>query len=62
MPSKSPWMSPFFFAPKKDGLVRSCQDYQYLNSHIVRNVYPLPLILDLINKLKRVSIFTKMDI
>ena len=62
MPSKSPWVSPFFFVSKKDGLVRSCQDYQYLNSHIVKNAYPLPLILDLINKLKRLSIFTKMDI
>ena len=60
--SKSPQVSPFFFVPKKDGLVRPCQDYWYLNSHIVKNTYPLPLISDLIDKLKGSLIFTKMNI
>ena len=62
VPSKSPQVSPFFFIPKKDGLVRPCQDYWYLNSHTVKNAYPLPLISDLIDKLKGSLIFTKMDI
>ena len=62
MPSKFPQASPFFFVPKKDGSVRPCQDYCYLNSHMVKNTYPLPLISDLIDKLKGLSIFTKMDI
>ena len=62
IPSKSPQASPFFFVPKKDGSVRPCQDYQYLNSHTVKNTYLLPLISDLIDKLKGSSIFTKMDI
>ena len=53
---------PFFFVPKKDGSVRPCQDYWYLNSHTVKNAYPLPLISDLIDKLKGLLIFTKMDI
>ena len=62
IPFKSPQASPFFFVPKKDGSIRSCQDYWYLNSHTVKNAYPLPLISDLIDKLKGSSIFTKMDI
>ena len=30
-PSESPMASPFFFVSKKDGKLRPCQDYQYLN-------------------------------
>ena len=62
VPPKSLQALPSFFIPKKDGSVRPCQDYQYLNSHTVKNAYPLPLISDLIDKLKGSSIFTKMDI
>ena len=42
LPSKSPQASPFFFVPKKDGTFRPCQDYQYINSHTIKNAYPLP--------------------
>ena len=54
--------SPFFFIQKKDGGLRPCQDYQYLNEHTVKNAYPLPLISTLINKLKGAKYFSKMDI
>ena len=43
VPSKSPQAAPFFFIAKKDGSLCPCQDYCYLNSHTVRNAYPLPL-------------------
>ena len=62
IPSKSPQASPFFFIPKKDGTLRPCQDYCYLNSHTVRNAYPLPLIPELINDIKESTLFTKFDI
>ena len=42
VPSQSPQASPFFFVPKKDGTLRPCQDYRYLNSHTTKNAYPLP--------------------
>jgi hypothetical protein len=61
-PSKSPQASPFFFVPKKDGTVRPCQDYRYVNSHIIKNAYPLPLISDLVDRLRGSRTFTKMDI
>ena len=31
--------SPFFFVGKKDGSLRPCQDYQYLNEGTVTNKY-----------------------
>ena len=61
-PSKSPQASPFFFVKKKDGGLHPCQDYRYLNSHTVQDTYPLPLISDLIDKLKNAKVFTKFDV
>jgi len=61
-PSKSPQTSPVFFVPKKDGKKRMVQDYRYLNSWTVKNNYPLPLILDLIDSIGKKKIFTKMDL
>ena len=60
--SRSPQASPFFFVQKKDGGLRPCQDYWYLNEHTVKNAYPLPLISTLIDKLKGAKYFSKMDI
>ena len=61
-PSNSPQASPFFFIKKKDGGLRPCQDYRYVNEHTVRNAYPLPLISELIDKLQGAKIFTKFDV
>ena len=61
-PSKSPQMSPVFFVPKKDRKKRMVQDYQYLNSWTVKNNYPLPLILDLIDSIGKKKVFTKMGL
>ena len=54
--------SPFFFIKKKDGALHPVQDYQYLNSVMVKNMYLLPLIPELVDKLKGASLFTKMDV
>jgi hypothetical protein len=60
-PSQSPMATPFFFVKKKDGKLRPCQNYRYLNEHTVKNVYPLPLISELLDKLKGARRFTKLD-
>ena len=60
--SKSPQMSPVFFVPKKDGKKRMIQDYRYLNSWTIKNNYPLPLILDLIDSIGKKKVFTKIDL
>ena len=51
--SKSPMASPFFFIKKKDGTLRPVQDYRKLNEMTIKNRYPLPLIQELIDKLKQ---------
>ena len=38
------------------------QDYCYLNEHTVKNNYPLPLIVQLVDKLQGAKLFTKMDL
>ena len=48
--------------PKKDGQKQMVQDYRYLNEHTVRNNYPLPLISQLVDKLKGSQYFTKIDL
>ena len=60
--SKSLQTSPVFFIPKKDGKKRMVQDYHYLNEHMVKNNYPLPLIVQLVDKLQGAKLFTKMDL
>ena len=61
-PSKSPQTSLVFFVLKKDGKKRVVQDYQYLNSWMVKNNYPLLLISDLIDSIGKKKMFTKMDL
>jgi hypothetical protein len=61
-PSQSPMASPFFFVKKKDGKLRPCQNYRYLNDWTVKNAYPLPLISEIINKIKGTKFFTKFDV
>ena len=47
---------------KKDEGIRPCQDYRYVNEHTIKDAYPLPLISDLIDKVKDAKLFTKFDI
>ncbi|KAI5115592.1 hypothetical protein M0805_001631 [Coniferiporia weirii] len=54
--------SPFFFVGKKDTSLHACQDYQALNEGTIKNAYPLPLISDLMDKLKNAKYFTKLDL
>jgi hypothetical protein len=59
---KSPMASPFFFVGKKDGKLRPCQDYRYLNSGTVKHAYPLPLISEMVDQVKGWTHFTKLDL
>jgi hypothetical protein len=61
-PSKSPFAAPFFFVKKKDGALRPVQDYRRLNDMTIKNCYPLPLVSELMDKLKNSRYFTKIDI
>ena len=61
-PSKSPMASPVFFIKKKGGDLRLVQDYRALNEMTIKNHYPLPLISELVDKLKKARYFTSLDI
>jgi len=51
-----------FFIPKKDGKKQMVQDYHYLNKGTIKNNYPLPLILELIDRIGDAKVFTKLDL
>ena len=53
--------APVLFVKKKDGSLRLCTDYRGLNAVSTSNVYPLPLIKDLLAHLGKGKIFTKLD-
>ena len=61
-PSNSQQTSPVFFVPKKDGKKHMVQDYCYLNEWTIKNNYLLPLISQLVDKLKGCKLFMKMDL
>ena len=61
-PSKSPIAAPFFFIQKKDAALRPVQDYHRLNAATVKDSYPLPLIQDVLNKVKNAKYFSKFDV
>ena len=60
--SESPAGAPILFVPKKDGGLRLCVDYRGLNKASVKTRYPLPLISEILDRLSRAAIFTKLDL
>lgn len=61
-PSESPAAAPILFVKKKDGSLRLCVDYRGLNAITVKNRYPLPLIPELLDRLRTAKVFTKIDL
>jgi len=61
-PSKSPQILPVFFVSKKNRSKRIVMDYHSLNKQTIKNNYPLPLIMDLINNMGSKKVFTKIDL
>ncbi|ESK84288.1 reverse transcriptase-rnase h-integrase [Moniliophthora roreri MCA 2997] len=52
----------FFVAKKEKGALRPTQDYRELNKGTIKNAYPLPLVSELLDKLKGAKVFTKLDL
>ena len=61
-PSKSPAGAPILFDRKSDGSLRLCVDYRGLNNLTIKNRYPLPLIGESLDRLKRAKQFTQLDL
>jgi hypothetical protein len=60
--SKSPYAYPMFYRAKQDGKLQPIIDYRALNALTVRDVYPLPLIGSIIDKLQGKTLFSKVDL
>ena len=53
---------PILFVPKKDGSLRLCVDYRKLNDITIKDVYPLPRIDELQDRLQGAKFFTAIDV
>ena len=60
--SKLRYTAPYFYIPKKDGLLQLVQDYRKLNQVTIKDKTPLPLIREVIDKLKEAKYFNKLDL
>ncbi|KAK6581227.1 hypothetical protein PZA11_005918 [Diplocarpon coronariae] len=60
--STSPFASPVLFVKKADGSLRFCIDYRKLNALTRKDAYPIPRIDELLGRVSKAKIFTKLDI
>jgi len=60
--SKSRYVVPYFYIPKKDNSLQLVQDYRKLNQVTIKDKMSLPLIGEVINKLKEIRYFNKLDL
>jgi len=60
--SKSRYVVFCFYIPKKDGSLQLVQDYRKLNQVIIKDKILLPLIREVIDKLKETRYFNKLDL
>lgn len=60
--SSSPFASPVLFVKKSDGSLRFCVDYRKLNSLTRNDPYPIPRIDELLSRVSKAKVFTKIDI
>ena len=62
MKSKPRYAAPCFYIPKKDSSLWLVQDYKKLNQIIIKDKILLPLIEEVIDKLKEAKYFNKLDL
>ena len=60
--SKSRYIAPCFYIPKKDGSLQLVQDYRKLNQVTIKDKTLLPLIGEVIDKIKETKYFNKLDL
>ena len=61
-PSVSPYGAPLLFVRKKTGKLRMCIDYRALNRQTKLDVFPIPRIADLLDRLGCARFFSSVDL
>lgn len=62
VPSTAPFASPILMAKKPGGGLRFCVDFRKLNAITKKNGYPLLLVDELLQRVSKAVVFTKLDI
>ena len=62
MDEPSEWVSEMTISLKKNNDIRICLDLQALNKAMKIEVYPLPVIDDVLPQLSNANVFTKVDL
>ena len=60
-PSKSPWNSPILLVKKKDNTTRFVCYFRGLNDVTKKDTYPLPYILEVIDRVSGINYWSKLD-
>jgi len=60
--SKSRYIAPCFYIPKKDSSLQLVQDYRKLNQVTIKNKALLSLIREVINKLNKTKYFNELNL
>ena len=61
-PSVSPYGAPILFVRKKTGELRMCVDFRSLNRQTRLDMFPIPCIHDLLDKLGKARVFSAVDL
>ena len=61
-PSVSPYGAPILFVRKKTGELHMCVDFRSLNHQTRLDMFPIPRIHDLSDKLSKARVFSAVDL
>jgi hypothetical protein len=62
VPNAAEYGSPVLFAKKPNGGLRFCVNYRAVNARLKKDVYPLPLISETLDRFGKAKLFTKLDV
>ena len=60
--SMSPWSSPVILVPKPNNTKRMCIDFRQLNKKTVQQNFPIPRILDILDRMNGSKYFSALDL